>query len=556
MKNLNNIFEDIKTPDSWKEILYTKAYAKKKSTPVFKRIAVGAGIAVAVTGTTATVGALTGAFNVADIIKNGFGDEVTASKIDSGEYQQLDASVVYENVTFKAVAFVGDTESSYTLVEAKLSEELSAQDISEISIEAVVLGEEIDGSKVGGHNLGDYGTDTYVGTQALNENGETVYYFQIKNYVSWVNQALIDGSDLNLWITNISLTDSEGNKTNKEIKEYTSYKPEVGTLNEINKMYFNKTMEVNGAKVALTTITPSDYQTLVSFEYFVPMNDTNEYRQYGEQVAYKFLDFAGEENYLFTGEKLDENYDGSLKAVDSNVKLYVNGTQLEFTPVIRPYQLMQSYGEGVEGNCFRIQVSFEPVATEDLDNIVLEVTDANGNVTKINGTDAIDTTEVEFPEASVDPIIKDEPVETPVEPEDDINTVNPEYLVHSSIVTEVAGESLTVIGATVNETNSLIGIKFDIDDEVKGDLFEAWSSADTFARSFIADNLLTVVVDGAGYVIPSDTTEPITNITWHEENGADYAMMELPFEKLDLANAQSIEFVIENEAGATTITIR
>lgn len=590
MKNLNNIFTDIKTPDNWKNNLYVKAYAQKKqSTPVFKRVAVGTGIAFAAATTTLTVGALTDTFNIVDVLRNGFGDDVTASKIDSGDYQQLDKVIDTENIEFKVTAFVGDSEESYTLVEARLKDNAKDINIQKLSIRALVLGEEIDASQLG-TELGQYFGDVYEATLSNDENGNVVYNFRIDNYNAWIESAIAEKSALNLWIQEIIVTDSNGEIYVQQVDTNTSFVPESDAVNSISSLTFDKQISANSASVLLTEVVPSDYNTKVNFKFKVntdkPTVDENmPYWFEGEDVVRKLISFKGEDDYLFTNLYEEDNYDYSLTSADSNIKLYVDDKLVDFAKQEKPFVLFQNIVDGSYERQpqFILTVNFAPVSLDDVSKLRIEITEDNGNVITINGSEIISSdnvSDVQIPENKVD-ISSDKLPSFDVTPDSgsednstEDNTDDGVYETATDMYTEMNSIPARIISLANNDdsTTSLY-IEYTLGDtELASDNFEGvWDAGVAISKEMLSysddfdgkNSPVKLTVDGKelSYIATSDNeqTKPLELTMFVDEQDFTKSsfLIELNFEYADLENAASIVVTCESLNGTViTSTIR
>lgn len=593
MKNLNNIFTDIKTPDSWKKNLYSKAYAQKKqSTPVFKRVAVGTGIAFAAATTTLTVGALTDTFNIVDVLRNGFGDDVTASKIDSGDYQKLENFIQTEDIEFKVTAFVGDSEESYTLVEARLKDSAKELDIQKLSIRALVLGEEIDASQFG-TELGQYFGDVYEATLSNDENGDIVYNFRVDNYPAWIESAIANKSNLNLWIQEIIVTDSNGENKVQEIMKNTSFMPERDAVSTIPYIRFNKNITANGANVLLNEVVPSDYKTTVNFSFNVstdkPTVDENmPYWFEGEEVARALISFKGEDDYLFTNLYEEDNYDYSLTSADSNIKLYVDDKLVEFSKTEKPFVMYQQYSDGDFKSLptFILSVNFAPAQISDASKLRIEITEENGNVITINGSESNDETassdskapenNVEVPEDRIpsknEDNKQDDSMAEDASTEDNIS--EDVYETATDMYTEMNSIPARIISLANNDdsTTSLY-IEYTLGEhELAADDFEGvWNAGVAISKEMLSysddfngkNSSVKLTVDGKelSYIAASEDeqTKPLELTMFVDEQ--DYTkssfLIELNFEYSDLENATSIIVTCESLNGTVvTSTIR
>lgn len=77
--------------------------------------------------------ALAGNFNLGQLIRERFHDEVSADKIDHEEYQSLGESISNEDMTVRCIGAVGDEETSFLMLELEIRNEAIAG-LKEISL--------------------------------------------------------------------------------------------------------------------------------------------------------------------------------------------------------------------------------------------------------------------------------------------------------------------------------------------------------------------------------------------------------------------------------------
>lgn len=198
MKKLNNVFSEIKTPESWKENLYNRIQEEEDmNTREVRRIKkvtayiIAAAVVVSLSVVTA---AATGILDFGGFLRKNYNDEISASKVEQGDYQALDASVTSRNFEFTAKAFMGDTEESYVLLEAKVKK--PKFDVDKMSVTLYSLEESVT-------DLESYGTDTYESEAVIDEDGNKSFLFRVKTYPAWVTKAVYENTNLMLYISEI-----------------------------------------------------------------------------------------------------------------------------------------------------------------------------------------------------------------------------------------------------------------------------------------------------------------------------------------------------------------
>ncbi len=462
MAKLNNTFSKIETPKEWKTNLYAKAYAqeeKKASRPVMKRIGVGFVAAAACATCAVAAGAATGKIDLGGLFGN---DEVTASKIESGEYQQILSTIDSGKLTFTATAFVGDEDESYTILEARPNEGVDASAIKELSIDAIILGTEITYDQIG-TGVGSYFPDTYRATAQVDENGNIVFYFKLNNYEAWVDSATSGNKDLNIWITAITTVDAEGNEQRIETELMTQFTPNALVLSAKEDVIFDRFLMVDGAEFTLDKIDFSDYETAVVMSYKVPDDAAVEgedslYWTAGEKVARTILTFDGDENYNYMMFDGNDGHDYSLTADKVSIKLYNKGELLDLASDERPFEMIQmlvSEGDNFVGtNSFELRVKFAPTTIESIEDITIEFTLANGSSFTVSGADGYLPGAAIEGEAVEDEIVEDEVVEDEIV-EDEIvedEAVEDEIVEDEAVEDEIAEDEAVEGEEIVDET--------------------------------------------------------------------------------------------------------
>ena len=94
---------------------------KKIKMQQFEKAAV-VGIAILLLGTGSVAAAKS--LNMGQIIRERFGDDISADKVDSGEYQSLDESISNDDMTVRCIGAVGDEETSFLVLELEIRNEM------------------------------------------------------------------------------------------------------------------------------------------------------------------------------------------------------------------------------------------------------------------------------------------------------------------------------------------------------------------------------------------------------------------------------------------------
>lgn len=360
MKKLNNVFSEIKTPESWKENLYERIQEEENMTAKevrrikkFTAYIIAAAVVVSLSVVTA---AATGILDFGSFLRKNYNDDISASKLEQGDYQPLDASVTSKNFEFTAKAFMGDLEESYVLLEAKVKK--PELDIDKMSVTLYSLGEQVT-------DLENYGTDTYESEAVIDENGNKSFIFRVKTYNTWVYTATIEKTNLMLYINEIRCSNEEKERVipaNLKIL----FKPEFSD-DGAKEIYIGKNFSMNDKECTLDKLVASDYGTKISFTF------TNE----GGYDIMKSWENARDTAEDMMGIDDYENF--SLN--DSKVQLIVNGKEI---PLINnansvPMEVTTSVGDdGVTTDEAGFTITFAPVDYENAESVSVSVKTDDG----------------------------------------------------------------------------------------------------------------------------------------------------------------------------------
>ena len=360
MKKLNNVFSEIKTPESWKENLYERIQEEEKmTTREVRRIKkvtsyiIAAAVVVSLSVVTA---AATGILDFGGILRRNYNDNISATKLEQGDYQALDASVTSKNFEFTAKAFMGDAEESYVLQEAKVKN--PELDVDKMSVTLYSLGEQVT-------DLEKYGTDIYESEAVVDENGNKNFLFRVKTYPAWVYTAVAEDTNLMLYINEIRCSNEENERViPADLKIL--FKPEF-TDDGAKEVSIGKKFSMSGTACTLDNLIVSDYGTKVSFSF------TNEG---GNGIMESWL------NARDTAEDMMgiDNYE-SFTLEESKVKLIVNGKEI---PLIDnadsvPMEVFVSaYENDVTTADAGFTITFAPVDYENAESVAVRVKTDDG----------------------------------------------------------------------------------------------------------------------------------------------------------------------------------
>lgn len=360
MKKLNNVFSEIKTPESWKENLYERIQEEEKmTTREVRRIKkvtsyiIAAAVVVSLSVVTA---AATGILDFGGLLRKNYNDNISATKLEQGDYQPLDASVTSSNFEFTAKAFLGDEEESYVLLEAKVKN--PELDVDKMSVTLYSLGEQVT-------DLENYGTDTYESDAIVDENGNKSFLFRVKTYNAWVYTAVAENTNLMLYIDEIRCSNEEKERVipaNLKIL----FKPEF-TDDGATEVSIGKKFEMDGTACTLDKLVASDYGTKVSFSF--TNEGGNGIMESWENARDTAEDMMGIDDY--------ENF----TIEESKVKLIVNGREIPLidnADSVAMEVFVSAYENDVTTTDAGFTITFAPVDYENAKSVAVRVKTDDG----------------------------------------------------------------------------------------------------------------------------------------------------------------------------------
>ena len=369
MKRLEKAFDSIKTPDGWKENLYKAAYAETEQKPKkisFKRaITVSIAAATICLASALTVGAITGTFNIVEILRGGFSDEISADKYIKGQYQELDISCENDNISFEAMAFMGDIDETYTLIAARPKTDMT---FDSMAIEVSVLENTIT-------NLDEYATFTINGIADTDEGGNPVYFFNVRN-LPCCGLYEIDSESLIMRISEVTYINN-GIEKKESVELSMEFVPDLSKLSQIEYQKYEEVVEINGVQCIIEDSHLSDYQASISFVYNAP--DILEVE--GKVISDEY--FIGE---LKVRDILNLKSENAYEPVaeECPVKLVVDGEIMQFIEFNEeayhyPYEYMYNHVNiGSEGTTFFCRLNYEPFTFSEAESVAFEIETTNG----------------------------------------------------------------------------------------------------------------------------------------------------------------------------------
>ena len=360
MKKLNNVFSEIKTPESWKENLYNRIQEEENMTTrevrKIKKVTayiIAAAVVVSLSVVTATA---TGILDFGSFLRKNYNDNISATKLEQGDYQALDASVTSKNFEFTAKAFMGDIEESYVLLEAKVKN--PELDVDKMNISLHLLGEDVANPK-------DYASRTYESEAIVDEDGNKIFLFRVDTYPAWVENAIANNTNLMLNIVEIYC---ENNETKKVIPSDLKilFKPEF-TDGGAKEIFIGKNLSMNNTDCKLEKLVASDYGTKVSFAF--TNEGGNDIINAWKSARDTAEDMMGIDNYeRFTLE-------------ESNVQLIVNGKEI---PLIDnadslPMEIITMVSDnGFTSDNAGFTITFAPIDYENAESVAVKIKTDDG----------------------------------------------------------------------------------------------------------------------------------------------------------------------------------
>ena len=372
MKRLEKAFDSIKTPESWKENLYKAAYADEKITvkkrvrmPIKRAIAVSIAAATICLASALTVGALTGTFNIVEILRGGFSDEVSTEKYINGQYQPLDVSCENDKISFKAVAFMGDFDETYTLVQAKLKEDIP---VDEISIDVSVLENNVT-------DIEAYGSSIVTAVADTDADGNRAYFFNIRNLPSC--GLYEEGAESLIMRINKVIYRTGYKEETEDVELSMEFVPETSYLSPVEYHELMEEVEINGTPCLVTNAHISDYQASITFSYTIP-----ETLEIGGEVINDYFRIADLKIRNILNLKSENAYQPIPE--ECPVKLIVDGKVMDFSEyneaaLHAPFDNIMSGEYDTKYYCV---VNFKPFKFSEAESVAFEITTTNGE-TKI-----------------------------------------------------------------------------------------------------------------------------------------------------------------------------
>lgn len=376
MNTLKNIFGKINTPNEWKTRLYREAEEtvpnqKLSRTPI-RKTAAAIMAAAAVLAVSVTAAAVTGFFDLGTVMRNKFDDAVSAEKLADGEYQPLDVSAENDLLSVKALAFIGDYEDCYVILDVRSKQ--YADDLNGLSLAVLTYNE------LCSDDTGDLAYTAYKGEPVTDENGEKSYIFKVKCYPAYAGPAA--EKQLKLFF-DIKWVGYERGAKNMCSRTYTNlsldFVPDGSVIREPVEIMLGTPSRSNGIDCTVERFASTVYATKADISYPI-------YKSAYDNTEWSLWDDGRKQ-----GRTLLAIREGSLELTDEYcpIKLKVDG---EYVPLFNntkswyPGDVLvdeRGGGEGmpygiyeVEGeNKFLVELRFEHIDFERAESIVIEMRD-------------------------------------------------------------------------------------------------------------------------------------------------------------------------------------
>ncbi|MBQ8195767.1 MAG: hypothetical protein IJZ47_10420 [Oscillospiraceae bacterium] len=365
MKELYELFAKTKTPHEWKSRLYDNIGSTARHGRTIGRTAIMIAAAAICSVCAVTVAAESGLINIAGILGIGFGDKISESKVESGEYQTPSVFADDDVISVGLTAFLGDTYDYFALLEVRTSEEYS--DCSGVSLGVVVVDENTE-------DISSYAIEQYSGVRHTLDDGSTVHFVKAKLPAHWPNAAADNDGLVSLRIVNASF-DINGTteRINTDIR--LDFKPQSDVISDENTIKLEKTLLRNGLEYNVDRFCGGDYRSRVYLEYYVPESMIE------ENGGKDFIWYSGV-LYGRNALGLDLTLACEEPEASSPVKLIVDGNEIPYSADFRAVELMNRNAsqddEFILSNHFICELSFEPVDIDEAESVIIEIAAPDG----------------------------------------------------------------------------------------------------------------------------------------------------------------------------------
>lgn len=358
MKNIQQVFSEIKTPKSWKDDLYGRIEKERSiKRGKIKHIGTVIAAAAAVLAVTFTAAAFSGLLDLGSILQKDFGDDISAAKVETGAYQSLGEFAENDIISVRASAFMGDYVDSYIMLEAKLGES-AEKDFSRLAMDIRVYDETVTAP-------GRYYAERYYAVPKTDENGETTYVFKVKVPMYWISHSVESREDIIVDITNVCFEYESGTElfAPRAVDLKLSFAPDESVINELVCIDIDRELLAGGEKCKAAKFIPSDYAARIVVEYTVP-------------DSFGGITDIWETGCMY-GKKIAGVYDDDTVPSACPFTLLVDGESVPFikSSANAPFAVCNITGENGEfpTNNFEFVLSYEPFDFESAESVIIEI---------------------------------------------------------------------------------------------------------------------------------------------------------------------------------------
>ena len=373
MNDLKNIFGKMTASDEWKNRLYKAAEEnaphEMKKRPALKKTAAVLVSAAAVIIVSVTTAAVAGFFDLGTVMRNKFDDDVSAEKLTDGEYQPLDVSAENDLLAVKALAFIGDYEDCYVILEARSKQ--YTDDLKGLFLGVTNYNELCEGTD-------GLGYTSYMGEPVADENGEQSYIFKVKCYPAFTGPSAENRTKLFFDIKWVGYERGAKRMFSRTPTDLSlGFVPDSSVIREPAEIKLGEPSRSNGVDCTVERFASTVYATKVDISYPI-------YKSSYDNVGWSLWDDGRKQ-----GRRLLAIHEGSLELTDEYcpVKLRVDG---EYVPLFSgrhawypgDVYVDESYGGAgqpysiycVENeDKFLVEVRFEHIDFDSAESIVLEM---------------------------------------------------------------------------------------------------------------------------------------------------------------------------------------
>lgn len=373
MNDLKNIFGKLTASDELKNRLYEAAEEnaahERKKRPALKKTAAVLVSAAAVLAVSVTTAAVAGFFDLGTVMRNKFDDNISAAKLEEGSYQPLDVSAENDLLSVKALAFIGDYEDCYAILEVRskqYNDDLKGLFLGVLNYDE--LCEDTD----------DFGCTSYMGEPVADESGEQSYIFKVKCYPAFSGPSTENQVKLFFdikWVGYERGAKKMFSRTQTDLS--IGFVPDGSVIREPVEIKLDEPSRSNDMDCTVERFSSTVYATKVDISYPI-------YKSAYDDSEWSLWDDGRKQ-----GRRLLAIHEGSIELTDEYcpIKLRVDG---EYVPLFRgrhawypgDVHVDESYGGtgqpyGIycveDEDKFLVELRFEHIDFDGAESVVLEM---------------------------------------------------------------------------------------------------------------------------------------------------------------------------------------